>query len=402
MSAASRRKPRALIGFAEAVAAPETAFSLLDAGFDVVAFARSRRTAALSRCKAVRLVDVPSPARDRLGTVTAVTSLVDEVEPDVLLPLDDAALWACDSGGDRVRGLVCGPAGAQVELALDKRVQLEAAAAAGFEVVPTRALRSIDEVIRDEPPDFPVLIKGALALFERGDGLGTAPVSICGDAGELTAAGNLYEQDEPLLLQPFVHGRVEGLFGLALDGEVQRASAHTRLRGVGAKGSTSACAPLPVDPALLEAAARMLRAARWNGLYMFEMLRARDGRALFLELNGRAWGSMALARRMGFEYPAWAAIQKIEPTFTPPEPPPRDAVTCRHLGREVLHLLWLLRGADSAALSDLQSRRRGLREVLRVGRADRWYNLRRGSGRLFLYDSVNTVRSGLRSRVRAR
>src|SRR2546421_11783261 len=38
-------KPRALIGFAEAGARPETAVSLLDAGFEVGAFTRARAAA---------------------------------------------------------------------------------------------------------------------------------------------------------------------------------------------------------------------------------------------------------------------------------------------------------------------------------------------------------------------
>jgi hypothetical protein len=145
----------------------------------------------------------------------------------------------------------------------------------------------------------------------------------------------------------------------------------------------------------------MLHEAGWSGLFMIELLRDRDGRAWFMELNGRAWGSMALAREMGFEYPAWAALQKVDDSFTPPAPPARDAVTCRHLGREILHLLGVLRGPDSAALRTGPPRRRAVREVLRVRRRDRWYNLHTGYRRLFVYDTIHTVRSGLRSKLRS-
>jgi hypothetical protein len=143
----------------------------------------------------------------------------------------------------------------------------------------------------------------------------------------------------------------------------------------------------------------MLHDARWTGLFMVELIRDRDGRPWFLELNGRAWGSMALARRMGFEYPAWAALQKIDPTFSPVPPPPRDAVTCRHLGREIVHLLGVLRGPGSAALRNGPSRRRAVLDVLQVHRDDRWYNLRPGCRDLFLYDTVHTVRSALRTKL---
>ena len=44
---------------------------------------------------------------------------------------------------------------------------------------------------------------------------------------------------------------------------------------------------------------------------MIELLRDRDGVAWFMELNGRTWGSLALARRLGLEYPAWAALDAL-------------------------------------------------------------------------------------------
>jgi hypothetical protein len=163
---------------------------------------------------------------------------------------------------------------------------------------------------------------------------------------------------------------------------------------------SSACTPAPIDPQLVEASQSMIRDARWNGIFMIETLRDGQGQPWFVELNGRAWGSMALARRMGFEYPAWAVRAELEPGFQPSPPPTSAPIVCRHLGRELVHLLIVMRGRPSAAFSRWPSRFQALRDVLRIGRRDRWYNLRRGAFRLFAYDTFRTVARAVRDVVR--
>jgi hypothetical protein len=48
-----------------------------------------------------------------------------------------------------------------------------------------------------------------------------------------------------------------------------------------------------------------LKGCNWRGLFMIELLRDPSENLWFIEFNARAWGSMALARRLGFEYPAF-------------------------------------------------------------------------------------------------
>jgi hypothetical protein len=202
-----------------------------------------------------------------------------------------------------------------------------------------------------------------------------------------------WDPRRPLLAQPLLHGVGEGLFGLAGTGGVHAWSAHRRVRMMNPAGSgSSACVSIPVDPALAERGERLVRAAGWTGLFMIELLRDRDGRAWFIELNGRPWGSMALARRLGLEYPAWAYAQLTDPGFEPPVPGAARALRARHLGRELVHVLMVLRGPRSCALSDWPSRLRTVRDVASIRRGDRLYNWRRGSSGLFLADTVGTVR----------
>jgi hypothetical protein len=276
-----------------------------------------------------------------------------------------------------------------------------AALLAGFELVPTRTLESADDLLEIKN-DFPLFVKPALAIEPGETSFVVAPITLCANAAELRAAAGVYHGGNPVMVQPFVAGEMEGLFGLAREGEVLVTSAHRRLRAVGsAKRWTSACVSLPVDPELEAIGRRMLADTGWNGLFMLEFLRDGDGKARFLEFNGRAWGSMALSRRMGFEYPAWTALQKLDPSFEPPRPAPAGPITCRHLGREILHVLGAIRGPASPAVWNGRSRGRALREVLRVSRQDRWYNLRQDAPALFLHDTFNTVSAELRSKLRS-
>ena len=80
----------------------------------------------------------------------------------------------------------------------------------------------------------------------------------------------------------------------------------------------SACRLNPVEPGLSEAAERMMTGIGWRGPFMIELLRDDAGTAQFMELNGRLWGSTALVRRAGFDYPAWAVAQALDPGFAPP------------------------------------------------------------------------------------
>ena len=125
---------------------------------------------------------------------------------------------------------------------------------------------------------------------------------------------------------------------------------------------------------------------------MIEMLRDDSGKLWFMEFNGRAWGSMALARKLGFEYPAWAVQLVLDPNASLEIPPPTLATpVCRHLAREMLHVLFVLRGSHSKALVHWPSIWTTLSEVCRIGRDDCWYNWRNNDPKVFVSDCFGSL-----------
>jgi predicted ATP-grasp superfamily ATP-dependent carboligase len=387
---------RVLIGFADALAAPETAWSLAGAGFSVVAFARRGSRPALRRSRGLEIIEITSPSDDVDASLAELCALVGREQFVAVMPLDDSALWLCDAAARRDPGFrVAGPIGSAAELALDKRLQLQAASRAGFSVPATRCVEAAHELSGEV--ELPVVLKPAHPVRRVGPRLVRGRNYVCGTRQELAAAARRWDGSEPLLVQPLLVGQGEGLFGLAATDRLLAPSAHRRLRMMNPQGSgSSACISTHVDGSMAEAAERMLIDVGWMGLFMLEFLRTADGTSWFMELNGRPWGSMALARRTGLEYPAWALRQFNDEDFRPTCGPPKEGEVCRHLGREIVHLLMVLRGPRSTASKGWPSRGRAVRDVLTFRRREHWYNCRRGELSLFLDDTVTTVIDAVR------
>ncbi len=294
-----------LIGFADALAAPETAWSLIDGGSEVVAFAKRGSRPALRRSRKVRLVEITPPAHDARRALADLRELIESGAFQSVMPLDDASVWLCRAAHDEGADIrVIGPVGDTAELALNKGLQLDAAQRAGFDVPATRYVESVDELMSIDA--LPVVLKSARPVLERDGALARPKNYVCATRDELAASARAWHGTDPLLAQPLLLGTGEGLFGLAGERGLHALSAHRRIRMMNPQGSgSSARASTPVDPGLAAAAERMLGDIGWRGMFMLEFLRAEDGTAWFMELNGRpgeAWHSpvaVALNTRLG-------------------------------------------------------------------------------------------------------
>ena len=392
-------KRTVLIGFADALAAIESGYSLATRGFEVCAFARAGTRPALARSKLVRVLPITPPEQDYSQAVADLGALIRDLGPAAVLPLDDHAVWLTDqydrhaSLGSSSGTVISGPTGKLAELALDKRQQLELARTAGF-AVPDSA----DAATERPPGDGPWIVKPALAV-QLADGTLRRPAGRIArtlpQVREIAAAIG-----GPAIAQPLIDGTGEGVFGLATAAGPSAVSAHQRVRMMNPRGSgSSACRSIPLAADLAGPVREFIAGCDWRGLFMVEMLRDRAGRPWFMELNGRTWGSMALARRRGLDYPAWAVQAALDPEFEPPYPAlteiPAPHLTVRHLGREIVHLGMVLARGDAPRL-------RTVRDVLIWRRGERWYNWRPGEPAVFAVDTWATVHSQLGGKLPGR
>ena len=394
-------KRRVCIGFAEALSAPEVAWSLVDAGFAVTAFARKGRHSALRHSAHVELLEITPP---ELDSETALADIENALRAGnfadgrggVIFPLDDTALWLCSRLPDQPGWVWAGPRGPAAELALDKVIQIAAARKAGFDVLPTTVVRTVGE-LRERVGELPLMLRPSGAVLPQNGRLRKGRNWICATYEELERAVSEWAGAWPLLVQPFSAGHGEGVFGLAAADGVQGWSAHRRLRMMNPHGSgSSACVSQPVTSEIKDVVERFIQQIGWRGLFMVELLRDPAGKLWFVEFNGRPWGSLALARRQGLEYPAWAARLALDPNVAvDPQPVGRQPVVCRNAGRELMHLLFVARGPKSRAFREWPSFWRTVRELLRVRRNIFFSNWRRDDLKVFFSDCWYTVRDNL-------
>jgi len=389
------------IAFAEALAAPEVAWSLVDAGFQVVAIARKGRHAALRQSAHVQAVEVTSPEVDCSATLAGMerwlaTQHRTPDQPGVIFALDDAAVWLFNQLKLEQGWIMVGPRGAAAELALDKEIQVRVAHAAGLKVPLTTVATTPAEVLA-RSKELPLVLRPSRAVLPGQGRLHKGRNWICATSSELERSVSAWAGAWPLLVQPFIQGSGEGVFGLATDKGVRAWSAHRRLRMMNPHGSgSSACASQPVPAEIKPALDRLIRQTGWRGLFMVELLRDHAGTLWFVELNGRPWGSMALSRRQGLEYPAWAVEYGLNPgARVDIDLAVKDSVVCRNAGRELMHLLFVLHGPKSKAFQEWPSVWRTALQLLSVSRHDSLYNWRHDDLRVFFSDSWYTVRDNL-------
>ena len=107
----------------------------------------------------------------------------------------------------------------------------------------------------------------------------------------------------PVLVQDWVPGRGVGVGFLAGGGELLTAFQHVRLHETSGHGSTYRQST-PLDSSLLDATTRLVGAMNYTGVGMCEFrVDPSTGRWVFLEINGRFWGSLPLASAAGADFP---------------------------------------------------------------------------------------------------
>jgi biotin carboxylase len=341
--------------------------------------------------------DVTPPETDSAASIRDVERLLaleqntGSASTPILFPLDDAAVWVCSRTAADQRFVLAGPRGKMAELALSKTAQLEVARTSGFEVLPTRIARNRDEALGADLV-YPLFLKPAEAISHVGNRLTKGHNGVCANRNELEHFVKKWNGVTPLLIQPYVSGTGEGVFGIATHKGLEASSGHQRLRMMNPHGSgSSACESVALTEDLSAAAERFIKQSGWRGLFMIELLRDAQGKVWFVEFNGRPWGSLALARRQGLEYPAWNIQLALDAHWSvQQESVLVSGLVCRNAGRELLHPLFVLRGPKSTAIEHWPSFWNSVAGVARFNRKQSFYNWRKDDLKVFVADCFYT------------
>ena len=302
----------------------------------------------------------------------AIGALARRINADGLLPTTDAAAEAVLAHRDLLPpGLNLPlPGLAQFRLASDKQAMMRLARDAGLDTPQSLALDSpaLPAVSADW---FPAVLKPHRSL--AGDQK-VAVAFVDDESGCRRALSAFPGAAFPVLLQKRVRGPGVGVFLLRWNGETVTAFGHRRLREKPPAGGVSVYREsVTLDPVLLAAAERLLARLNWQGVAMVECKQDREtGRYVFMELNGRLWGSLQLAVDAGIDFPGLlAACMAGEPVTT--RPAYQEGIRSRWFWGDVDHLyLRMTRSLAQLHLpADAPTRYQVLRDFLRIRMRDR-------------------------------
>ena len=288
-------------------AALAAARSLVTAGYKVgVASARRHSLAGVSR--GVRPLHLTTdPLTDPSGYAAEIADLTRTLSARVLLPVTDASVEAILIGRHQVPPSVAlpFPGFATFCAASDKAVMLDRAQRAGLDVPDTRLLA--DGTASVPPADFfPAVLKPHRSVINATGARKHVAVRFVSSREQCRAALDAFPAGAfPILLQRRVRGSGEGLFMLRWDGRIIAKFAHRRLREKPPEGGVSVYREsIALPPDLVAVASRLLEELDWQGVAMIECKRdAETGRHVFMEVNGRLWGSLQLAIDAGVDFP---------------------------------------------------------------------------------------------------
>ncbi|MFC4902055.1 ATP-grasp domain-containing protein [Kocuria oceani] len=292
---------------------------------------------------------VPRPRGDADGFIDGVRRAVAEGAYDIVFGAGDDWMAAVSAYRRHIPAEVAHPGPDVVAAALDKVGLAARAARAGLAAPQT--LPATDEALASWTG--PVVVK-CRAHWAPGQ---TRPHRIeaklfpdaraaAAQVHRIRAAGA-----DPVLQQP-VHGSLGALIGVQRDGRlhgrVQQATSRLwpTPHGVSARART-----VPVDEALAARAEALLRELGWWGLVELQFLTGEDGVPQLIDLNGRFFGSMALAEaaRPGLA-DAWARLALGCPV--PELPDARTGVRYAWLGGDLRRAAAERRGGLAADVAD--------------------------------------------------
>jgi protein-tyrosine-phosphatase/predicted ATP-grasp superfamily ATP-dependent carboligase len=143
---------------------------------------------------------------------------------------------------------------------------------------------------------------------------------------------NLEHLKTPVIAQRLVPGYGTGACLLRFHGKTYLRFVHRRLHEVPYTGGWSSFREGVWDDELVYLGEKLLDAIDYDGVAMVEFRRdAVDGRPRFLEINGRLWGSLALALHCGVDFPAALIDCYHDASPISAQPRYRAGVKCRNV-----------------------------------------------------------------------
>ena len=306
--------------------------------------------AKLSRyCKAS--LGYPPSTEHVRAFVDAILAFVRQNTIDLVVPVTDWTIGPLSRERERFASLchVVLPSQAALHAASDKYRTIQLAQSRGIGTPQTLLLESMADLKKWQGRTFPVVVKDRFSVRWIDDRAVSGSVAYAYSATDLEemvrqrlqAAGDV-------LVQEFVSGTGVGLSCFVVAGQAFLPFQWERIREVNPRGSaSSARKSTPLDQSLTALSVQLVLTMGFEGIAMVEYKKAKDGRHILMEVNGRPWGSIGLPIACGIDYPRYLIDWCLQGTLPPDTIAYRENIVCRRAVGELTHLMALRKTAPA-------------------------------------------------------
>jgi FAD-dependent urate hydroxylase len=349
--------PTVLITDAQERAMLAASRSLHRAGWAVHAAASERPAPGHWSRACARRFRVPDPRESPAQFVENLARVLDDHGEDVLIPGSDASLLAISANRDRVDGRshIGLPDDDAVARSLSKIALNEAARRAGFEVPETVVCEDASGALAAAKRlGYPVVVKPERSVFEVDGRLHQRKAAVVYDQSSL--AELLTRLGGRCLVQRRESGTPVSFAGVIAEDVLLASVASRYLRTWPPDGGSVSYSETFTPPGELKERVRdLLVTIGWQGMFELELLEQPGGAPTPIDLNPRAYGSLALAARAGVPlavvWSEWLLGNEL------PVGAARPGVRYRWEDADLRHMLWQLRRRrPSRALAVLRPR----------------------------------------------
>ncbi len=314
-------------------------------------------------------LNYPDPLAQEEAFLAWCRSIMDQGVYRVIVPVTERSVVPMQkllerADGDRIA--IADPAALAVVLDKDKTLHL--AATLGVPSPGSMYIETLADLAEKQAElSLPMVIKPARSIGANEAGRKQLSVEYAFSLRELEAKSERFLKYGPVLLQEYFSGDGVGIELIARHGEIQFAFQHLRLHEVPLTGGGSSLRKsVPVEPELLEASRKLMRALKWHGVAMVEFKwNPADRSFSLMEINGRFWGSLPLAIAAGADFPAMLFEMLTRETVSP-RPAAKTGIYCRKLSSDLYWQEMVLRRDAPPELVQFPSHAQVLKEAMLV------------------------------------
>lgn len=281
--------------------------------------------------------DIPEYTPTSEGWINAITSLVQAHKYKLIIPTHDESAIPMQIYQDKLKPLVntYSLASDVFDVAFDKIKSSELAAQLGVKL-PRQASIELSDLKSGLPKDFslPIVIKPSSSYTKEDLGI-RREVTMVKSPAQLQDVVDKFSNWGEVLIQEVFSGIGTGVEVLAKEGKILAIFQHMRVHEPIGGGASSYRKSVKINPELQKATEDLISALNYSGVAMVEFkFDPQTNDWIFIEINGRFWGSLPLAIASGVDFPYYLYDLMVNGNDSI-RPLGKTEVYCRNLKRDL-------------------------------------------------------------------